>query len=43
MTLFEINLLSIAISLFLLGLTPLLINLRKGKGDERGEDPDLCC
>ncbi len=44
MTPFEIDLLSIPLSLFLLGLTPLLIYIDvKGQGDERGKDPDFCC
>jgi|CryGeyStandDraft_7_1057128.scaffolds.fasta_scaffold24007_4 hypothetical protein len=44
MTLFEIDLLSIPLSLFLLGLIPLLIHIDvKGQGDERGENPDFFC
>ena len=43
MTSFEIDLFSTPLPLFILGLIPLLINSRKGQGDERGEDPDLFC
>jgi len=43
MTPFERGLLSIPLSLFLLGPTPLLIYIDvKGQGDERGEYSDFC-
>jgi hypothetical protein len=43
MTPFGIDLFSIPFGFISFRLTPLLINLRKWKGDERGEDPDLFC